>query len=635
MAKRRRRRSRNSRRRRIRNAIRITLFFLIVAAIIGGIILLVSKLINKGGETGDIGSDAAIEQPAGQEEEEKQGFFARLFKKKDKEQDGLFDEEGNPLATQPPEPTPTPLPEFSPYSVAGTSPSDFGLETKIEVDGSEMDASQYTAADVIDFEEGYKYTQLEGVITFRGNNFRDSPSYGTASMTEKKFDTSPWTFTVGSMQKMYGSGSWSGCGWTGQPLLVRWPESTKHIMNMRDWAKQKDGLVEAIYATMSGNIYFFDAETGQETRDHISTAFPFKGAGALDPRGYPLMYVGSGDDSPTEGKDTSHAFIISLIDGSVLYEFGKQDSFRIRGLSYFDSSALVDAETDTLIYPGESGILYLIKLNTNYDEAAGTISISPKVTKWRYKGAKNNTDGVAASDAFWLGMEDSAMIWRGHLIISDNGGHLMCIDLNTLQVKWVQDTLDDTNCTGVLTLEGEDHHPYVYMSTSFHPNWRARDTQTAPIPIWKIDAVTGERVWTNNDYNCQTIAKPNQVSGGVQGSFASGKNDLEGLIFVPVSMTEGMKGELVALNKSDGTVKWRYTFQGYPWSSPVPVYDQNGKGYIIQCTKSGYIHLFDGLTGTLLDEMNLGSNVEASPAVFDNHIVIGTRGGLIYGIKLK
>ena len=202
MAKRRRRRSRNSRRRRIRNAIRITLFFLIVAAIIGGIILLVSKLINKGGETGDIGSDAAIEQPAGQEEE-KQGFFARLFKKKDKEQDGLFDEEGNPLATQPPEPTPTPLPEFSPYSVAGTSPSDFGLETKIEVDGSEMDASQYTAADVIDFEEGYKYTQLEGVITFRGNNFRDSPSYGTASMTEKKFDTSPWTFTVGSMQKMY------------------------------------------------------------------------------------------------------------------------------------------------------------------------------------------------------------------------------------------------------------------------------------------------------------------------------------------------------------------------------------------------------------------------------------------------
>ena len=64
-------------------------------------------------------------------------------------------------------------------------------------------------------------------------------------------------------------------------------------------------------------------------------------------------------------------------------------------------------------------------------------------------------------------------------------------------------------------LEGEDHP--LRAGVHLHPfNWRARDTQTAPIPIWKIDAVTGERVWTNNDYNCQTIAKPNQVSGGVE-----------------------------------------------------------------------------------------------------------------------
>ncbi|MBQ2985325.1 MAG: pyrrolo-quinoline quinone, partial [Clostridia bacterium] len=77
----------------------------------------------------------------------------------------------------------------------------------------------------------------------------------------------------------------------------------------------------------------------------------------------------------------------------------------------------------------------------------------------------------------------------------------------------------------------------------------------------------------------------------------------------------------------------KYQFQGYPWSSPVAVYDENGTGYVIQCTKSGYIHLFDD-KGNLLDEMNLGSNIEASPAVFDNTIVVGTRGGLIYGIKL-
>ncbi len=646
MAKRRRRRSKKYR--KLRNALRITVALLVVAAVITGIVLLVSGLINKdktpavegekvsfiqrlfGGDDAEAQGDEQTAQP-----EEKQGFFAKLFGKKDEDDDSIFSQqEGEQGPEAQPEPTPTPLPEFAPYAVSGTSPADFGLETAVEVDGVTMDAGSYVAAETIDFGEGHEYTEVEGVISFRGNNFRDSSAYGTVSMSAKKFSTTPWTFNVGSMSKMSGAGSWTGCGWTGQPLIVRWPDSTKRIMNMYDWAKSKDGLVEVIYATLDGRIYFLDLESGQQTREPINLGFPFKGAGALDPRGYPIMYLGSGDDSPTQGKDSSHAFVISLVDGSVMYEFGYQDSFRLRELSYFDSSALVDAETDTLIYPGENGILYLIKLNTQYDEAAGTLSINPsRVVKWRYKGAKNNTTAVDGSNGWWLGMEDSAIVWRGHAIFTDNGGHMICLDLNTLQVKWVQDTLDDTNCTAVLALEGESKHPYIYTSTSFHPGWRKPGNQTAPIPIWKIDAVTGEKVWTNNDYNCQTIAEPNQVSGGVQGSLVSGRGSLSNYIFAPVAMTEGMKGELVAFNRNDGTVAWKYQFQGYPWSSPVAVYDANGTGYLIQCTKSGYIHLFDD-KGNLLDEMNLGSNIEASPAVFDNTIVVGTRGGLIYGIKL-
>lgn len=650
MAKRRRR---SKKYRKLRNALRITMALLVVIAVITGIVLLVSGLINKDkdpaaegekvsfidkifgrdDDASDDVSENSSDEQAAQSQDEKKGFFARLFGKKDN--DGSIFSQGE--AEQPSdievEPTPTPLPTFEPYAVSGTSPADFGLETAVEVDGVIMDASSYVATEIIDFGEGEDYTDVEGVITFRGNNFRDSASYGTVSMTEKKFSTTPWTFSVGSMSKMAysGGGSWTGCGWTGQPLIVRWPESTKRIMNMYDWAKNKDDLVEVIYATMDGHIYFLDLESGQQTREPVNLGFPFKGAGALDPRGYPIMYLGSGDDSPTQGKDSSHAFIVSLVDGSVMYEFGYQDSFRLRGLSYFDSSALVDAETDTLIYPGENGILYLIKLNTQYDEAAGTLSINPgRIVKWRYKGARSDTAGVGTSDAYWLGIEDSAIIWRGHIIFTDNGGHMICLDINTLQVKWVQDTLDDTNCTGVLVLEGESKHPYIYTSTSFHGNWRAAMNSTASVPIWKIDAVTGERVWTNNDYNCQTIEN---VSGGVQGSLVSGKGSLSDYVFAPVAMTEGMKGELVAFNRNTGTVAWKYQFQGYPWSSPVAVYDENGTGYIIQCTKSGYIHLFDD-KGNLLDEMNLGSNIEASPAVFDNTIVVGTRGGLIYGIKL-
>ena len=90
------------------------------------------------------------------------------------------------------------------------------------------------------------------------------------------------------------------------------------------------------------------------------------------------MYVGAGYNS-NEG--TARVFVVNLLDCSVMYTFGDNDEFSLRGsLSFFDGSALVDAETDTLIYPGENGIVYLIKLNTNYDQNNGTLSINPRKT---------------------------------------------------------------------------------------------------------------------------------------------------------------------------------------------------------------------------------------------------------------
>ncbi len=595
-------------RRRRRRRVRVNVGRLILILVLLAAVIFLSVLVVK--------SCSADKADA---ETESSGFISSLFGK----------ETPTPSPTATLAPTPSPVPTFSPSPVAGTMPADFGLEEAIEDNGTVVDT--YTRSEPIDFLEGDRYTELEGVITFRGNNFRDSAAYGTVTWTDQA--AAPWTFSVGSMAKKSGSGSWTGCGWTGQPLIVKWPEETKRVMNLYDSAKNNPDLVEVIYATMDGHIYFLDLYTGEKTRDPINVGFPFKGAGALDPRGYPLMYVGSGDDS-TAGD--SRAFIISLIDGTVLHEFGVKDGFALRDLSYFDSSALVDAETDTLIYPGESGILYIIKLNTQYDPNAGTISINPQTVKWRYKGARSlSTDTKDGSQGWWLGIEDSAIIWRGHAIFTDNGGHMICLDLNTLKAVWVQDTLDDTNCTPVLSLEGPDHHPYVYTSTSFHPGWRASANSTAPIPIWKIDAVTGQIVAQNDTYHCQTIAEPTQVSGGVQGTLALGKNDLEGLVFVPVAMTEGTRGKLVALNTSDMSVKWECDFAGYPWSSPVAVYDDSGKGYLIQCNKTGYIHLIDGQTGEILSEMSLGSNVEASPAVYNNMVVVGTRGGLIYGMDLN
>ena len=506
-------------------------------------------------------------------------------------------------------------PEFNPHSTQSTEPSNLIEFTGIRINDEDLSSvSAYQPDGQIDFGTGIHYSDQEGILCFRGNNFRNSPTYGTAEMKEFAFGDS-WTKSTGSL------GSWSGSGWTGQPLMMKWPSQVKQHMNMYDSAKAKEDLVEVIYATMDGNIYFLDLETGEPTRAPMSLGFTFKGAGALDPRGYPIMYLGAGINSDANG--TARAFIINLLDCSVMYSFGNNDPYSLRGaLSFFDSSALVDAETDTLIYPGENGILYLMKLNTQYDEQAGTLSINPqKVVRWRYNGTRSN------SETYWWGMEDSACIYRNYLFIADNGGNLMCLDLNTLQLVWVQDVLDDTNDTPVLSVE--DGHLYLYISTSFHLGWRSYDT--AEIPIWKIDAETGEIVWKRS-YNCHTIEG---VSGGVQSTIALGKRSFADYIYVTVSMTDSIDtGVLACINKKTGEVEWEHS-AFYAWSSPVCVYNSDGSGAVIYCTSQGEVFMLDGLTGEVLSQMQMNGNVEASPAVYNDRMVVGTRDCMIYGVQLK
>lgn len=521
-----------------------------------------------------------------------------------------------PEVTDEPEPTPTPEP-FEPHSVDSTAPENFLQSTDIMVDGTAFEG-EYEDDTGIDFGYPEEYSSLPGVITFRGNNFRDSAVYGTANITQKKFGSS-WSATTGSLTAPDGA-FWSGNGWTGQALIAEWPKETRQIMNMYDWAKEAETLVEVVYPSMDGYIYFYELETGKATRDSLNLGYTFKGTGTLDPRGYPLLYVGSGYNSY---KGTSHVFVVSLIDFSVLYEFGANDGFAHRAWPMYDSAPLIDADTDKLIYCGENGIIYIITLGTEYDEEAGTISVNPsRAAKWRYMSNR-----YASTGQYWLGFEASPVIWQSHMIVPDNGGNLICLDLNTLTVDWVQDTLDDTNCTPVLEIE--DGHPYIYASTSFHMGWRS--WTTADIPVWKIDAETGEIVWQTS-YSCYTVE---DLSGGTQGSIAVGKNNVSDLIFVPIARTPNASGgKLVALDKETGEEVWALDTQVYSWSTPTVVYDQNGDGYILYCTTGHYLYLVDARTGEILDSRNLGGLIEASPAVYGNWLVVGHRNGTIYGIEL-
>ena len=121
----------------------------------------------------------------------------------------------------------------------------------------------------------------------------------------------------------------------------------------------------------------------------------------------------------------------------------------------------------------------------------------------------------------------------------------------------------------------------------------------------------------------------------MQGTIALGQGSLSEYIYVPVARTpDVMSGVLAAVRKSDGKVVWEVP-SAYSWSSPVCIYDQNGKGYVINANFDGDLLLIDGLSGEVLDTMNVGSNVESSPAVYENRLVVGTRGQQIWGISFQ
>ncbi|MBE6934590.1 MAG: pyrrolo-quinoline quinone [Ruminococcaceae bacterium] len=522
------------------------------------------------------------------------------------------------VPTQPTVPPTEPTPTFAvkPHMVDKTNPANWNIKWETIADGNIVTSYQRPAS--IHFGAGDSYFQLPGISGFRGGNYRTSATYGTVNVTAKKL-TPVWNRDIDALPKA-SSGAWTGAGWTGQPLIVEWDNETKSHMNLYPSAKAKNDLVEVIYATLDGNIYFYDLETGEYTRDPLTIGMAFKGSGALDPRGYPIMYVGSGDRT-REGKQP-RMFIINLLDCSVMYEYGHEKEFNFRSWRAFDASPLVHAATDTLIWPGENGLLYTIKLNSSYNKSAGTLSIHPDMPVMNRYMSDLNKDNYSNN----LGMENSPIIVENYLYMGDNRGLFFCVDLNTMKLVWAQEIKDDLNATAVFDW-GKDNKGYLYLATSVE---YAKNTSY----MYKLSAVTGEIIW---EKSMGDVVYNKNVSGGALSSPLLGKKGTpyEGMIFFHIAKTPSeYEGTMLAMDAETGNILWQKTMK-YCWSSPVAIYSEDGNAYLIIFDSVGNAHLMDGKTGNVLDMINIGSNVEASPSVFNDMLVVGTRGQKVYGIKIS
>ncbi len=462
----------------------------------------------------------------------------------------------------------------------------------------------------IEFPRPEEYSTLEGVTCFRGNNYRDSASYGFADVREKKLEK-VWSVRNGKID------IWTGTGWNGQPAIVKWSDEVKNIMNIFQGKKKKPDLKEVIYATLDGNIYFLDLDDGKPTRPAINVGSPHKGSVTVDPRGYPLLYAGQGIPEVAGKKIPIGYRIFNLINQKQLYFINGMDPDTFRYWGAFDSGAIIDARTDTFIECGENGILYSGKLNTSFQPDKKTISIKPELVKYRYHSPISTK----------IGTENSPAIYKNYIYYADNSGLFQCVDLNTLKPVWIRDVIDDTDSTPAL--EETDDGVFIYTANEVDHH-----QQSGASYIKKRDALKGGLIWQQK-IEC---TYDEHTNGGALASPVLGKNEIKDLVIYNIAKTD-MKtkngGTLIALDKKTGSVRWKVLMKYYSWSSPVAVYTKEGTAYLLVSDSAGYMTLYEGATGKKLDSIPLEANIEASPAVYGDMAVVGTRGSKIWGIRIK
>lgn len=558
------------------------------------------------------------------------------------------DEEGEieaaPLWTPAPTDTPapvTPEPTATPPLTAEAVPEanpDLITSTTIYTSMTKKEKNYARPAkELIHMPAADEYTTKRlGVMTFRGDNFRRNAAVGTLRAAPEELKVL-WEVEGGSARGT--TQTYYGYGWTGQAVIARWSTQVRQKTNLYDSKLDAEALKEVIIAGMDGSIRFLDLKDGSLTRNSIKLGYPMRGTPTLHTMGYPFMSVGqfARKMKVKTGKIGLRQYNLynqkelKLIDGLD----GKYHR-PLNDVGSFETSALIDRVSDTLIAVGSNGMLYLEALNTNFDYNAGVLTISPSTTSMTSKVKNHKSKAL-------LAVESSPAAYDKYVYYADMGGVLRCIDTNLLTPVWAVETGDSVMAAVAMDLT-ESRELNLYTANMLN-NRKKGDSN---IQIRKYDALTGREIW------CKDVGvhkgKKDTEDVGAKASPVIGQQGLSDLVYFTVTGLSDSgrdelnlgggseKAALIAMEKETGRIVWTCGLESRCESSPIAVYDAKGNGWIIQCEQDGTIHLLEGLTGVEVNTLKVKGQIEASPAAYGNVMVIGTTGkgtSYIYGIELR
>ena len=542
--------------------------------------------------------------------------------------------EDEPTEDEPVDDEPTDQPTATaPLTAIAADSADPSLikDTVIYNGSSKVDS--YTRERVLNMPVADNYlTQPYGVLTYRGNAFRQNASVGTVGEISEM--AIAWKAEAGSAKGS--SSTYYGIGWTGQPAIIKWSKEVRAATNINANKKDTTALKEVIIAGLDGNIYFLDLTDGAATRNPINLGFPMRGTPSLHPLGYPIMAVGQYGRRMASGTGDIGLRVYNLLDQKQAYFIDGLDGGKKRRTYYevgaFDTSALIDPNTDTMVAIGTNGMLYTALLNTEYSVMDATVSINPSMVSMISR--------ISKQAGKYTAVQSSPAMYANYVYYADMQGILRCVDTTTMTTVWAVDTEDAVEASIALDL---DDNGDLWLYTANTLEYRKKGDST----IRRYNALTGEESWS---LPVGVTLGKNEKIPGAMASPVVGQHELSDMVYFTLSnvsssgaatLREGenmLQSVLIALDKDTGSVNWSLPMDAYSYSSPVAVYTEEGTGYIIQACSDGTLMLLDGRTGAMIDTLELEGTLDASPAVYNDTLVIGTTGkntAYIYGIKLQ
>ena len=479
----------------------------------------------------------------------------------------------------------------------------------------------YARSEKVSMGDPEQYTAQGGLLTYRGGPLRQNGAYGTVTPEAEEL------VVLRGIRTTSLDGKYMGYGYGTQPLIVKWYKNIRELMNINDEAKETTAMKEVIYPSSDGRIYFVDLDTQTYSREPIYVGYPMQATASVNPYGYPLLYVGQTEDTLTDYKGIIGMRVYNLIDQSMAAFIPGMHAQAYSENGAVHTSALVEASSDTLIYASENGTVNTVAMNTEFDLENAKITVSPEMTSYAYKTKLKNAKQYS--------INSSVAAYGDYLFYGDKAGSIQCVDMKTMQAVWAVD-MGDSVIAPVALETGDDGEVYLYAGNVV--NQRAK---SSPIKLVKIDALTGDILWEcKSDIKGKYASAPAKegIFAGLMGAPLIGEGDIDDLVIFNVNnVVDGKTNYAVvyALDKFTGEEVWSQPIDVQSVSSPIALYQPDGRSYLVMGDDNGTLRLMDGYTGSTMHTVNLGSPIQASPAAYGNKIVVGTRGGMMYFVELK